>query len=260
MSSRRSRGEEQLLLRSGRRERGDRVGRLGEAGRRQLAGAEQLEERDVVEVADLLRAMTLGPHPVHQALREPADHVAEQERDRHVPVLGRVHEAQVVRAESHTAGAPLDVGRSDRSGEHDALGGLHEGLLGRHVDVLPDTRAFAGRQGDDGRDRRFERRVVVRLRFADPHRSTIVVAGQHHLTAGRRDGQIAGQPVGLRSGLPERADGDGDERGVGGPQGAQVDVHGLAVEHDVGRGRQRDEIDTVDAHRALTPVVCRMEE
>ena len=98
------------------------------------------------------------------------------------------------------------------------------------------------------------------LGLADAHRRTVGVAVSTSWPLKRRDGQITRPPVRLRARLAEHADGDGDETGVGGSEGVEIDVHRLAVEHDVGGGRQRDEIDVVDTHRTLAPVVRGVDE
>jgi hypothetical protein len=76
----------------------------------ELFGVQQLEERDVVEVAELVGAASLLVRPRHQPLGVRADGVAEQVGDRHVAVLGRIDEAQRIRPGAQSAGQALRLG------------------------------------------------------------------------------------------------------------------------------------------------------
>ena len=114
---------EQLGLGLRRGQCGHGVGRLRQQAEVELTGEQELEERHVVEVAQLGRAEAFVVHPRHQPLGVRADHVAEQVRDRHVAVAGRIHEAQQVGADAQAARHALRLRCAHRGGEHRSLRG-----------------------------------------------------------------------------------------------------------------------------------------
>ncbi len=84
---------------------------------------------------------------------------------------------------------------------------------------------------------------VPRLGLGDPHRWSIGVARERHRSGGRRDREVGGRPAALGSRLAERGDRDGDQPGVGGAQGVEIDRDRTAFEKNVGAGGERIEIE-----------------
>ena len=115
-------------------------------------------------------------------------------------------------------------------------------------------------------DSSFRSAVQPRLRDGEAKRCAVVVAGHEHRSGGGVEGQVAGGPVGLRAGLPERRYGndherriDGAQRGIAQPQAVEVaGVKGL--EEDVGRAGEGEQLFTplagfeVKGDCALVPV------
>ena len=115
-------------------------------------------------------------------------------------------------------------------------------------------------------DSSFRSAVQPRLRDGEAERRTVVVAGHEHRARGGVERQVTGCPVGLRSGLSERRDGDDHERRIAGAEGriAQpqaIEVPGVkGLEQDIGRAGEGKELFApfsgfeVKRDRALVPV------
>ena len=115
-------------------------------------------------------------------------------------------------------------------------------------------------------DSSFRSAVQPGLRDGEAKRRAVVVAGHEHRSGGGVEGQVAGGPVGLRAGLPERRYGNDHERRIDGAQRViaqpqAVEVAGVkGLEEDVGRAGEGEQLFTplagfeVKGDRALVPV------
>ena len=129
---------EQLGLRLGGGECCDGLYRFVERGGVELAGVQQLKKRDIVEVSQLRRAVARLVHPIHEALRKTADHVSEEEENRHVPVGRGVDETQLVGTDTLATGHPPGERCAHCFRQHIELCRGAEGLLGgKRRDVGP---------------------------------------------------------------------------------------------------------------------------
>ena len=212
-----------------------------ELGEWLLAGHQQTCVADPVLVPRRLINEALFVHHLHQALGERADGAAEEERHRNVPIASGVDELQGDPAEVHAARDARRWRVPPARTQAGRLGSHHRRGLDRDIDVLANAIADGAEKRHQRPDSSFRSAVQPRLRDGEAKRCAVVVAGHEHRSGGGVEGEVAGGPVGLRAGLPERRYGNDHERRIDGAQRViaqpqAVEVAGVkGLEEDVGR-------------------------